>query len=143
MKTVKTLGAALVVFLFLGGYVYAQAQSNTQTQPTVPEQPDAQKPLTIDEMVQRMKTNLDLTQEQADAIKPILEQNMAKRKALRETLRQQGVDADTIRSQKDLLMQEQDQQLSKILTQSQIDKLDAMRAQRRLHDGEKQGGTSR
>jgi Spy/CpxP family protein refolding chaperone len=130
MKTVKTLVVALAVLLFLGGYVYAQEQSSTQTQPTAPGQPAVRKPLTADDMVQKMTTDLNLTQAQADAIKPIIEQSMAKRKALMETLKQQGADKDTIRSQMEPLNQEYNQQLSKILSQDQMDKLKAMRAAR-------------
>lgn len=143
MKTVKTLGVALAVFLFLGGYVYAQAQSNTQTQPTAPEQPGVRKPPTIDDLVQKIKTDLNLTQEQADALKPVIEQNMAKRKEVRATLKQQGADREAIRSQMEQLTQELDQQLSKILSRDQMDKLKAMRAQRRLQGGKKQSGMPR
>ncbi|MDD5477925.1 MAG: hypothetical protein PHG87_07015 [Candidatus Omnitrophica bacterium] len=143
MKTVKTLGAVLGVFLFLGGYVCAQAQSNTQTQPTSTEQPGVRKPLTVDDVVQKMKTDLDLTQEQADALKPIIEQNRAKRKELRETLKQQGADKDIILSQMKKLTQELDQQLSKILSQDQMDKFKAMRVQRSLQGEKKQSGMSR
>jgi glutamyl-tRNA reductase len=143
MKTGKTLGVALGVFLFLGGHVYAQAQSSTQAQPTASEQSGAQKVPTVDDMVQKMKTDLNLTQEQTDALKPIIEQNMAKRKELMETLKQQGADRDAIRSQMEQLNQEQDQQLSKILSQDQMDKLKAMRTERHLHGGKRQGGMSR
>lgn len=137
MKTVKILGVALVVFLFLGGYVYAQTQSNTQTQPTASEQPGTRKPPTVDDMVQKMKTDLNLTQAQADALKPIMEQHMAKRKELMETLKQQGADRDAIRSQMEQLSQEQDQKLSKILSQDQMNKLKTKRAERRLHGGKR------
>jgi len=136
MKTVKTLGIALAVFLFLGGYVCAQAQSDAQAQATAAEQQAVRKPLTADDVVQKMKTDLKLTQEQAGALKPIIEQNMAKRKELRETLKQQGADKDAIRSQMEQLNQELNQQFHEILTQDQVDQLKAIRAQRRLQ-GEK------
>jgi len=132
MKTVKTLGVAVAVFLFLGGYVSAQAQSNLQTQAAAPEQPAVRKPLTADDVVGKMKTDLNLTQEQTVTLKPIIEQSMAKRKELRETLKQQGADNDAVRSQIQQLNRELDQQLTKVLSQEQVDQLKALRAQREL-----------
>ena len=95
------------------------------------------KPPTIDDMIQKMTTDLKLTQEQAVALKPIIEQTMAKRKELMATLKQQGADKDTIRTQMEQLNQERDQQLSKILSQDQMDKLTAMRAERQSRGGKR------
>lgn len=140
MRTVKTLGVTLGALLFLGGYVYAQeqsnapAQSNTQTQSTTPAQSGPRMPpATVDDVVKNMTTNLNLTQEQAAAIRPIIEQTRAKQKALRETLTQQGANRDTIRSQMKQLRAELDQQLSQILTQDQVDKMMARRANADSH----------
>ena len=144
MKTVKTLGVVLVVFLFLGGYVCAQEQSDapakskTQTQSPVPKHPTTRKPLTVDDMVQKMKKDLNLTDEQADAIKPIIEEKIAKRKELMETQGQEAGSLDAIRSQMEKLNKEQDQQLSKILSP---DQMETMKAQRHLAAaGKRQGG---
>ena len=143
MKIVKKLRLASGIFLFLGVYAYAQAQfnpqaqSNSQVQTSLPEQASAQKPPTADDMVQKMKTDLNLTQQQADAIKPIIEQNMAKQKELIETLKQRGADKDTIRSQMEQLNQGRDQQLSKILSQDQMNKLNGIKTAKHNKEGKK------
>jgi hypothetical protein len=143
MGTVKTLGVALAVVLFLGGYAYAQERSNTQTQPTAPEHPGARRSLTVNDVVQRMKLNLNLTQEQADAAKPIIEKNMTNREELVAALQQPGADRNTIRKQIEQSNQEQNQRLSKIFDQGQMDKLMAMENEGRFRDKERQSGVSR
>jgi excinuclease UvrABC ATPase subunit len=137
------LGVVVGVSLFLGGYVYAQeksdalAQSDTKTQLAVSEQQAVRKPLTVDEIVQKMTTDLNLTQEQTVTLKPIIEQNRAKRRELLETLKQQGADKEAIRTQMEQLNQEWDQQLSKTLNPDQMAKLKTLRAERHLRGGKK------
>jgi Spy/CpxP family protein refolding chaperone len=148
MKNIEQAGVILAVFLLLGGYLYAQDQSDAlapssiKTQSTATEQAGAQqqsgarKSPTSDDVVQKMKTDLNLTQAQVDAIKPIIEQDMAKRKKLLDGLKQQGASEDTLRTQTAQLNQERDQQLSKILTPDQMDKLKDIKTKKH-HKSEK------
>lgn len=151
MKAIKTSGVILVVFLLLGVYVYAQEQTGNQEQSITPGQSSAQQQnasnmvqkMNTDNMFQKMKTDLNLTQAQADAVKPIIEQNATKRKALMESLKQQGADKDTIRNQMEQLNQERDQQLSKILSPDQMDKLKTIKSERQHKGGRRHGGMPR
>ncbi len=112
----KTLAGILFVSLFLVGSAYAQEQKSA------------------DEIVQKMTTDLNLTPEQASAIKPIIEANMAKRQELFSST----TDRSAIKGQMDQLRQDENQQLSQVLNQDQMTKLNAEKAQR--HQGMHQGG---
>ena len=77
----------------------------------------------IDDIVAKMKMELNLTQRQIDAIKPIINENLAARKQFRQNLRQQGItDVVTIKNQMEQLNEIENQRLSHILSQDQMNK---------------------
>jgi hypothetical protein len=84
----------------------------------------AQETVSVNDIVAKMKKELNLTQQQADAVKPIIEENMAKREELRQSVQDQTmiVDRATIQSKIGQLDQDENQKLSQILTQAQMNK---------------------
>ena len=65
----KILGV-LIIFFFLAAFAYAK-----------PEPPP--KPITVDDIVAKMKIQLGLTDQQAGKVKPIIENYLAKEKQLK------------------------------------------------------------
>ena len=77
----------------------------------------------VDDIVAKMKMELNLTPEQIDAVKQIIQGYMSARKQLLQSFRQQGLtDKDALKSQIDQLKSIERQKLSQVLSQSQLDK---------------------
>ena len=77
----------------------------------------------VDDIVAKMTTELNLTPQQIDAVKPIIQGYMSARKQLIQSFRQQGLtDKDALKSQIDQLKSVERQKLSQVLSQSQMDK---------------------
>ena len=97
---------SLFVFFVLSFYSFAQAELES-----------------VDDIVAKMKTELNLTPQQIDAVKPIIQGYMSARKQLIQSFRQQGLtDKDALKSQIDQLKSIERQKLSQVLSQSQLDK---------------------
>jgi primosomal protein N' len=80
-------------------------------------------PSSVDDIVAKMKTELNLTQQQIDAIKPIIREYVTARKQLIKSFRQQGLmDKDAVKSQMDQLKSVERQKLGQILGQDQMNK---------------------
>jgi len=96
---------ALVILFFLAVSAYAQETTS------------------VNDIVAKMKKELNLTQQQADAVKPIIDENMTKREELREEQNQAMMaDRATIQSKIEQLDQDENQKLSQILTKDQMNK---------------------
>jgi len=77
----------------------------------------------VDDIVAKMKTELNLTTQQIDAVKPIIQGYMSARRQLIQSFRQQGLtDKDALKSQIDQLKSVERQKLSQVLSRSQMDK---------------------
>ena len=77
----------------------------------------------VDDLVAKMTTELNLTPQQIDAVKPIFQGYMSARKQLLQSFRQQGLtDKDALKSQIDQLKGVERQKLSQVLSQGQMDK---------------------
>jgi len=77
----------------------------------------------VDDIVAKMKKELNLTPQQIDAIKPIIQEYMTGRKGLIQNFRQQGLtDKDALKSQIDQLKSVERRKLGQILNQAQMDK---------------------
>jgi len=77
----------------------------------------------VDDIVAKMKTELNLTPQQIDAVKAIIQGYMSARKQLIQSFRQQGItDKDVLKNQIDQLKGVERQKLSQVLSQSQMDK---------------------
>jgi len=81
--------------------------------------------LSIDDRLETMKTELDLTRGQVDSVKPILEEFAAKRQKYRADSKGQVlIDSRAIRIQMEKFREEENQKLSEVLTKEQMKKLD-------------------
>ena len=103
---VKAWGICLAVLFVFTTSAYAQEKSSS-----------------ADDLLEKMKTELNLTPQQVAALKPVVKENMAERKQLRQSLRQQGItDKATIKDQMDQLKAIENQRLSQILSADQMNK---------------------
>ena len=76
-----------------------------------------------DDIIAKMKTQVNLTKEQYDALKPIIENNIIKRQQLMQDLKDKGItDKDIIKNTMEELGKEENQKLSQVLTKDQMDK---------------------
>jgi hypothetical protein len=84
----------------------------------------AQEAASVDDIVTKMKKELNLTQQQADTVKPIIEENIAKREKLKQGVQDQGmiIDRDAMQSKIGKLDQDENQKLSQVLAPDQMKK---------------------
>ena len=78
-------------------------------------QGSSHQPPSADEIVSKMQSKLNLTQDQVTAITPIIEKYTSKREDLRQTMEDGTADRDSIRSQMKQLKEDEAQELSQIL----------------------------
>ena len=82
-----------------------------------------EQPPSADEIIAKMKTQVNLTKGQYDALKPIIENNIIKRQQLMQDLKEKGItDKGIIKNTMEELGKEENQKLSQILTKEQLDK---------------------
>ena len=76
-----------------------------------------------DDIITKMKTQVNLTQQQAAALKPIIENSIIQLQQLMQDLKKQGItDRSIIQNTMDQFEKEENQKLSQILTKDQMDK---------------------
>jgi Spy/CpxP family protein refolding chaperone len=122
---VKPLFACVMVLFFTMMPVYAQDQ---------PQGDEKHQPPSADDIVSRMQTKLNLTQDQLTAITPIIEKYSSKREELHQSMEDGTADKESIHSQMKQLRADEGQELSKVLTADQMSQWDSMQAQgRRKH----------
>ena len=81
------------------------------------------KSSSVDDVIEKMKTELNLTAQQVDALKPIVRVNMAERKQFWQDVRQQGIiDKDLIKQQREQLSNVANQRLSQVLSPDKMNK---------------------
>ena len=102
----KIAGCVLVVFFFLGVSAYAEDTGKQWGGGKGP------RLLSADDIVEKMKAELNLTDEQSGVVKPIIEENMARRRELKQSFR----------NQMEQLNQDENQKLSQVLNQDQMSK---------------------
>ena len=82
-----------------------------------------EQPPSADEIIAKMKIQINLTKQQADALKPIIENNIIKRQQLMQDLKEKGItDKGIIKNTMEELGKEENQKLSQVLTKDQMDK---------------------
>ena len=124
----KAIFACLMVLFFTAMPAFAQDQ-----------------PSSADEIVSKMQSKLNLTQDQVGAITPIIEKYSSKREALRQS---NGIETqDSIRSQMKQLKTDESQELSQFLSSDQMGQWEQMQSQgRHKHssdgDGKENNGGS-
>ena len=117
-KVIVVVFGFLVSLLLVGGAAYAHQGPNDK--------------------VEKMKTELSLTDAQAEAVRPIIEEYSAKRKKLKANLNKQGAKESSINEQMEQLKKEKDEKLGQILDKDQRDKL--KKTELKLGDTKKQKG---
>ena len=82
-----------------------------------------EQPPSADEIIAKMKTQINLTKQQADALKPIIENNIMQRQQLMQDLKKEGVtDKSIIQNTMEQLEKDKNQKIAQILTKDQMDK---------------------
>ena len=82
-----------------------------------------EQPLSADDIIAKMKTQIGLTKEQVYTLKPIIENNIIKRQQLMQDLKDKGIaDKGIIKNTMEEVGKEENQKLSQILTRDQMDK---------------------
>ena len=82
-----------------------------------------EQPPSADDIIAKMKTQVNLTKAQADTLKPIIENNIINRQQLMQDLKDKGItDKGIIKNTMEEVGKEENQKLSQILTKDQMDK---------------------
>src|SRR5690242_9961453 len=80
--------------------------------------------ISLNDIINKMKKELNLTDEQVDAIKPIVKESVQKREALWNDSESQAVfNKSNFRTEMNKLKEEENKKLSKILSEDQMKKL--------------------
>jgi len=99
-----------------------------------------QEPPSADQIIARMQSKLNLTQDQVAAVKPIIEKYSSEREELRQTMDDGTADRDTIRTQMKQLREAETKDLSQVLSSQQMGFWKQMMAKHKHPGGE--GGTN-
>lgn len=128
----KAICACLMVLFFVTIPVYAQDQSSS----------DDRQPPSADDIVAKMQSKLNLTQDQVAAVTPIIEKYSSKRDELRQSMEDGTGDRDSIRSQMKQLKADQNQELAQVLSATQMSQLEQMQQAMHKHssNGSGEGG---
>jgi septal ring factor EnvC (AmiA/AmiB activator) len=105
---------------------------------TVPVFAQEQPPSTAD-IVAKMQSKLNLTQDQVAAVTPIIDKYSSKREELRQSMKDGSADKDSIRSQMKQLKEDENQELSQVLSSDQMSQWEQMQSQER-HKHSSEGG---
>ena len=100
------------------------------------------QPPSADQIIAKMQSNLNLTQDQVTAITPIIEKFSSKREELRQSMEDGTADRDSMRGQMKQLKADENQELAQVLSSDQMSQWKSMMSQgRHKHsDGQAQGG---
>ena len=124
----KTIYAFMMVLFFTSSPVVTPAFAQ-------------EKPLSADEIVSKMQSKLNLTQDQVTAVTPIVEKYSSKREGIRQSMENGTADKDSIRSQMKQLKEDEGQELSQVLSAEQMSQWKQMMSQGRHKHGS-EGGSS-
>ncbi len=101
---VKIMVGVCVALLFVTMPVYAQGQGSKTTA----------------DVVAKLRSQLNLTPDQVTAITPIIEKYISKRQELRQSLKDGTLDKGDMHGQLEQLREDENQELSQILSQDQM-----------------------
>ena len=121
----RSLIAALAVSGLLACFTIASAQESNNT----PKPPPRGQGPGIDRQMDRLTTELSLTDDQKPKVKAVLEEGMKKRQALRD------VPADERAEKGKALREEQNKKMKEILTADQFEKWQKMQSDMRQRRG--------
>ena len=126
-----------MIYAFLIGLFFITVPVFAQNQPSSSEH---QPPSTAD-IVAKMQSKLNLTQDQVTAVTPIVEKYSSKREGIRQSMENGTADKDSIRSQMKQLKEDEGQELSQVLSAEQVSQWKQMMSQGRHKHGS-EGGSS-
>lgn len=136
MKVITMAGVCAAVFL-LTMPVHAQEQeSNIATNDT------SHRHDTAADVVATLKTQLSLTDDQVAAITPVIEKYIAKRQELRQSVQDGTLDKGNMHTQFEQLREEENQELSQILSQDQMSQWSNMQNHQHRHTAGGSGSSS-
>ncbi len=104
----------------------------------IPAFAQGKQPPGTDEIVSKMQSKLNLTQDQVTAVTPIIEKYSSKRQDLRQSMEDRTVDRDSIRSQMKQLKADEKQELSQALSEDQLSQWEQLQSQGRHSHSEGQ-----
>lgn len=130
--TMKIFYACLMVLFFTAMPVFAQDQSPS----------DAHQPPSTEEIVSKMQSRLNLTQDQVTAITPIIEKYSSQRDELRQSMEDGTGDSDSIHKQMKQLLADEKQELSQVLSADQLSQWEKFISQERRKQNGEGGGKS-
>jgi hypothetical protein len=92
------------------------------------DQPPSEEhqPPSAEDIIAKMQSKLNLTQDQVNAITPIIEKYSSKREALRQSMEDGTADRDTIGSQMKQSKTDEKQELSQVLSADQMNQFEQM-----------------
>ena len=126
----KTIYALMMVLFFASLPVGVVAPVFAQEQPGTHD------------LVSKMQSTLNLTQDQVTAVTSIIDKYSVKRKDLRQSMQDGSADKDSIRSQMKQLRVDENQELSKVLSADQMSQWEKMRSQEKLKHSSQGGGNA-
>jgi len=91
----------------------------------------AQQPPSAEDIVSKMQSQLNLTQDQVSAITPIIEKYTSKREALKQGVEDGTMERSDMRAQMKQLRVDEKQELSQILSADQLSQWDKMMSKMR------------
>ncbi len=118
----KVIYGCMVVLFFNMAPVFAQDQ-----------------PPSAEDIVAKMQSELNLTQDQVSAITPIIEKFSSKREELHQSMEDGTADKSSIRSQMKQLKEDEKQELSQVLSADQLGQWEKMQGQRRHKHSDGEG----
>jgi len=122
----KMIYACLMVLFFMTAPVFAQVGPSG----------DAHQPPSAADIVAKMQSKLNLTQDQLAAVTPIIEKYSSKREEIRQSMKDDTKGKDSIRSQMKQLRADENQELSQLLSADQMSQWEQMQSKsEHHHDG--------
>ena len=101
---------------------------------------DGHQPPSAEDIVAKMQSKLNLTQDQVAAVTPIIEKFSTKRDELRQSMEDGTADKESIHSQMKELREDEKQELSQVLSSDQISQWQQMQGHGHKHDSPAQAG---
>ena len=99
-----------------------------------------EQPVSADDIVSKIQSKLNLTQDQASAITPIIEKYTSKRQELKQGVEDGTIERNDMRSQMKQLKEDEKQDLSQVLSADQISQWEQMQNQGHHHSDNGNGG---
>jgi len=120
---VRVIGAGLMFLLLSLMPVLAQDQ-----------------PPSVDDIVAKMQSKLNLTQDQVTAVTPIIEKYISKHQELRQGVEDGTIERGDMRTQMKQLREDEKQELGQILSADQLSQWESM--QKPMHQHSSEGGSN-